>query len=93
MVTVALLPPFVNVIKTCAEIPIPCTLKLQFTLPRLSVVTFTSEVVPSTVTPPIPLGPGYGVLNATCTVALCPFNITKLVLDDTKAVWPRLKIT
>lgn len=58
MVTVALLPPLVSVRNICAEMPIPWMLKLQLMLPRLSVDIFISDTVPSTVTPPIPLGPG-----------------------------------
>ena len=65
MVTVALFPPSVSVRNIWAEMPIPWMLKLQFTLPRLSVVIWMSDTVPSTVTPPMPLGPGYTVLKAT----------------------------
>ena len=43
----ALLPPLVSVIYTCADIPMPCTLKLQFTFPFLSVVIFISFLLPS----------------------------------------------
>ena len=58
MVTVALFPPSVSVRNIWAEMPIPWMLKLQLMLPRLSVDIFMSDTVPSTVTPPIPLGPG-----------------------------------
>ena len=79
--------------ETCAEIPTPVTLKLQVTFPFLSVVVFTSPTVPSTVTPPIPLGPAKAPLKAICTDARSPFKRIKLVLDVTKALRPLLNVT
>ena len=45
MVTVALFPPLVSLRNIWAEMPMPCMLKLQFTLPFLSVVICMSETV------------------------------------------------
>ena len=53
-------------------------------LPVMLSLTLTPDTLPSTVMPPMPLGPANGVLlKATCTVPFSPSTIMKLVLELT----------
>ena len=62
-VAVHLFVPFAIRNVTLADTATPCTFISYITFPFLSVFICTPEVVPSTVIPPIPLGPAAGVLN------------------------------
>ena len=58
----------------------------------LSVLILTVEICPSTVIPPKPLYPGYGISNAICTTARFLFREIKLVTELTDVLIPLLKM-
>ena len=92
-VAVHWLVPLVILKDSLAETPEPITFISKEMFPFLSVVISISEAFPSTVTPPIPLGPDMAVLKANWITASSPFNDTKFVSELTCVFWPRLNST
>ena len=64
----------------CGDSTLPETYIERVRFPRRSVRSSTSEILPSTVTPPTPFAPG-PLKGATCITALSPLTATKLISD------------